>query len=275
MSTTAGAGFELRGERSKLRPMLREIWADRTLIRLLAKKSFLVQYRRASFGVLWAVGLPLVQAVVMALVIGRIVRFETGIRYSVFVLSGIVPWSFFMSSVQMATVSIVDGSGLATKVYFPRAIFPIVTVLTGTRGLVPAVGILVASAAIFKAPLGVDLVLLIPALMLLLALALGFALLFAALHVYFRDMKFIVAAASLPWFWGSGIFFPIRIFGSARGWFELNPAVGMLQLFRSALGAGAPGATRAVVISIIWAVALIGLALPLYRRFDRVFVDLL
>ena len=275
MSTTAKAGFELRGEGSKLRPMLREIWADRTLIRLLAKKSFLVQYRRASFGILWAVGLPLVQALVMAVVIGRFVRFETGIRYSVFVLSGIVPWSFFLSSVSLSTVSIVDGSGLATKVYFPRAIFPIVTVWTGTRGLVPALGILIGFAAVFKAPLGLHLLLLIPAVLLMLSLATGFSLVFAALHVYFRDMKFIVAASTIPWFWGSGIFYPITIFKSVRQWFELNPAVGMLQLFRSAFGGGAPAGTRSVVISIIWVIALIGIALPLYRRYDRVFVDLM
>lgn len=276
MSTTAKAGFELRGESSKLGPMLRELWADRTLIRLLAKKSFLVQYRRASLGILWAVGLPLVQALVMAVVMGRFVRFSTGVRYPVFVLSGIVPWSFFMASITTSTVSIVEGSGLATKVYFPRAIFPIVMVWTGTRGLVPSLGILIGFAAGFKAPLGLHLLLLIPGVILMLTLAVGFALVFAALHVYFRDMKFIVAASTIPWFWGSGIFYPIgTLFKSVRHWFELNPAVGMLQLFRSAFGGGATGGTRSVVISIIWAIGLIAIALPLYRRYDRVFVDLL
>lgn len=275
MSTSAQVGFELRGQASKLRPMLRELWASRAVVRLLAKKAFLVQYRRASLGVLWAIGLPLVQAVMMAAVIGRIIRFNTGLPYSIFVLSGIVPWTFFMASTSASTVSIVEGSTLATKVYFPRATFPIVTVWSGLRGFVPAVGILIGAAAILGAPLGLDLLLILPGMLLMVTLTMGFSLVLAALQVYFRDMRFIVAAITLPWFWGSGIFYPTTIFKSLRSWVELNPAIGMLGVFRASLGGAAPGWGRAALISAAWAVALIMVSLPIYRRYDRVFVDLL
>lgn len=275
MNTTVGKGFELRGQPSRLGPMLLELWNSRTLMRLLAKKAFLVQYRRASLGVLWAVGLPLIQALVMSLVIGRIIRFDTGVPYSAFVLSGIVPWTFFQNAVTSATTSIVDGSGIATKVYFPRAILPIVTVWAGLRGLIPGLAIMLGLAAIFQGSLGIDVLLIVPAALLMLLLATGFGLVLAALHVYFRDTRFIVTASALPWFWLSGIFYPLTVFKSLRPWVELNPAVGMLQVFRASVGAVSPGWERPVVITIIWVIALAMIALPLYRRYDRVFVDLL
>ena len=275
MSATVDTGFELRGEPSKLGPMLRDLWGARTLMRLLAKKAFIAQYRRASLGMLWAIGLPLIQALVMAFVIGRIVRFDTGVPYSVFVVSGIMPWTFFIRAITTSTTSIVDGSGLATKVYFPRAVLPIVTVWAGIRGFLPALAIMIGMAAAFGAPLGLDLLLMIPAAILVVLLAVGFSLILAALHVYFRDMKFIVAAVTIPWFWGSAIFYPITIFKSLRQWMELNPAVGMLQVFRASIGAAPDGWERSAIISIVWAVVLVAAAFPLYRRYDRVFVDLL
>ena len=265
--------------------MFRALWGSRVLIRLLARKTFLVQYRRASLGVLWAIGLPVVQAVVMAFVIGRIVRFNVGVPFQVFVLWGVVPWTFFHNAVTNATTSIVEGSTIATKIYFPRAVLPIVTVLAGVRGLVPAVGVLMVAAAILGAPMGIELLWIFPAMALMFVLACGFAMIFAALYVYFRDMRFIVAAGTIPWAWATGIFYPLSVLGPFRRVAELNPAVGMVQLFRASVGAAGTRAAvelsawdawgHTVVITVVWAVALIAISLPLYRRYDRVFVDLL
>lgn len=276
MNATAQSGYVLDGEPSKLVPMFRSLWASRVLIRLLARKSFLVQYRRASLGLLWSIGLPMVQAAVMSFIIGRIARFDTDpVPFAAFVLTGVVPWTFFLSAVTNATTSIVDGSTIATKIYFPRAILPIVTVLAGIRGLVPALVVGVSAAAILGAPIGLSLLWLFPAMAMLFLLATGFAMILAGMYVYFRDMRFIVAAGTIPWAWASGIFYPLSVLGPFRQWVELNPAVGMLQLFRLSVGHSPPGWERAAGITVIWVVVLIAASLPLYRRYDRVFVDLL
>ena len=275
MSATIEPGFELTGESSKVLPLLREVWRSRALLEMLAKKEFIARFRRASLGVLWAIGLPLAQAAVIGAVMGLFVRFETGLSYSVFVFSGMLPWTFFSGVLSLATTSIVDGSDLATRVYFPRAVLPLVALWAGFRGFVPAVGVLIGLAAVFKAPLGIELVLLIPATVLMLALTAGFSLIAAALHVYFRDMKFIIQAVMLPWFWASGVIFPLTALKGVRRWLELNPAVGMIELFRAGLGAPTPGWERPVLISVVWVAGLILVALPLYKRYDRVFVDLM
>ena len=275
MSARTEVGFELKGERSQLGPLLADLWRSRDLTRLLAKREFLVNYRRASFGVLWAIGLPLAQALIVGLTLSRVVRFETKGGYALFVFAGTLPWTFFNGALTVATNSIVIGSELATRVYFPRAVLPIVTVLSALRGFIPSVAVLIGLAAIFRAPLGLDLFLLIPATVLMVTLTAGFSLVLAALQVYFRDMKFIVAASTLPWFWTSGAIFPLDKLGSMRHWLELNPVVGMIEFYRASLGTASAGWGRSVWICAAWAVGLIALSLPLYRRYDRVFVDLL
>jgi len=88
-------------------------------------------------------------------------------------------------------------------------------------------------------------------------------------------MRYIVQAALLPWFWASGVIFPLSALGSWKKYFELNPVVGMLELFRASLSAAPTDYLRPVLISVVWVIVLWLAALPLYRRYDRVFVDLL
>lgn len=277
MATTSfEQGFELRGERSRVSTLLRDLWRSRELMIMLARKDFFVRYRRASLGLLWAIGLPLVQATVYALVLSQLVRFKTTVAYPVFVFSGVLPWAFFSSSVTAGTNSVVDGSSLATKIYFPRPVLPLVAVLSGFYGLVPGVVILVAMAAIFGAPIGVSLLLIFPAVALVFLLASAFALVLAVFEVYFRDVKHIIGAIILPWFWASGVFYPMsRLSPTLRRILEINPVVGMISLVRASIGAASPGWETAVWWSVGWASALLLGAAWLYRRYDRVCVDLL
>lgn len=289
------SGFELHGEKSSIRKILRDLWGSRDLIKMLARKDFFVRYRRASFGLVWVVALPLFQALVLAAIFSRIVRFpipaapgEEPVKFAVYMFSGLIPWSFFTAAISGATSSIVDGGDLATRVYFPRMVLPLVTIASGIRGYLPTVGVLIAMAAVLGASsLGLDLLLLIPGTLIMLGLSTGFALMVAPLYVYFRDMKYIVAASIFPWFWASGVIFPLvrlcdrsetRIVETScalKHWLDLNPAVGMLETYRAAIGAAPPGWHRPALISGVWIVVLIASALPLYRRYDRVFIDLM
>jgi ABC-type polysaccharide/polyol phosphate export permease len=88
-------------------------------------------------------------------------------------------------------------------------------------------------------------------------------------------MKHIIAAIMIPWFWASGVFFPIQRLGSLRKWIEINPAAGMIQLYRAAFDAAAPHFETAVWWTLGWIVVLFVVAALIHRRYDRVFVDLL
>lgn len=277
MQTKAGQGFELTGKPAPFRQMAGDVWRSRDLLRMLAKKDFVARYRRASLGMAWAVGLPLVQAVVLAVVLSHIVRFKTPYNYATFVYTGTLAWTFFSGTLTSTTTAIVDGQVLATKIYFPRAILPLTTVAASLFAFLPGLPLLIILALAFGVPLGVHTFLLIPATLLMIAFTTAISLVAAALHVYFRDMRYIVQAVVLPWFWASAVFYPLSFLkhGPLRTVVELNPATGMILLFRAAIVGGDKGWTSTLWWPCIWTAVFLVIAAELYRRFDRVFVDLL
>ena len=270
-------GFELHGSSSSVRSLVRDLFRSTSLLRTLARKDFYVRYRRTSLGVLWAVGLPLVQACVLAVVFTRIVRIETDGNYGVFVFAGMLPWTFLSASLTIGSTAIVDGSQLATKVYFPRAVLPLVTLGANVYGFLPGVAILLVAAATIGSGASVDMLLVIPATVLMVLFSASLTLLLSGLHVYFRDLRFIVQATVLAWFYATPVIYPIELAeGALRTLLLVNPATGMVTLFREAVSdTGTEDLAIALVSTVAWTVVLLLAALVLHARRDRVFVDLL
>ena len=269
-------GFDLTGEATPLRMMGRDLWASRKLLVMLARKDFFVRYRRASFGVIWAVALPLFQAIVMAVVFSRVIRIHTGTNYPTFVYSGLLPWTFFSATLPGSATSVVEGQDIATKIYFPRSILPLVTIGANVYGFVPGLAILVGFALIGHVALGLNWLLLLPAMVLMVALTAGFSLVLAALHVYFRDVRYLVQAALTAWIYLTPVLYPLhKAPGFLRHLIELLPTTGMVELFRAGSVGADPGWLSSLAVTGAWAVGLLSVAAVLYRRFDRVFVDLL
>jgi ABC-type polysaccharide/polyol phosphate export permease len=273
-SNVPTAGFRLTAKPEPLRSLLRRIWQSRDLIRMLARQDFFVRYRRESFGFLWAVGLPLLQAIVLAVVFSRIVKIHTRTSYPVFVFAGMIPWTFFANCVGGASTSIVDGQGLATKIYFPRAVLPLVTVQATFYGFVPSVAVLVAMALVLGVPLGLPLLYLVPGTLLIMLLSASFGLVLSALHVYFRDVRYIVAASMFAWFYATPVLYPLRLAPPfLRRIIEANPASGGVEMFRAAVGSADAGWPTTVIASVSFLVVLLFVAAVVHRRLDRLFVD--
>ena len=272
-STARAEGFELRGETTPLVPWLRSLWASRALTRVLARKDFLVRYRRASLGVLWAVGLPVLQAVVLAVVFSRVVRVETEAPYWAFVFSGLVPGAFVLSTVTAASTSIVDGSSLSSKVYFPRAVLPLATVLANLYGAVVSL-VLLLLVVVLAGELEPRIVLLVPAVLLAVALTVGGALVGSALHVTFRDTRYLLQAIGAVWLYATPIAYPLGLLpGGLRAVVEANPATGVVELFRAATVGADPGWGTSLVWAVGWTVVLLVAGVLLHLRGDRTFAD--
>ena len=270
------AGFELRGERQSVRRLVVDVWRSRELISMLARQDFHVRYRRASLGVLWAIGLPLLQATVLAVVFTKVVRISKIAHYPTFMFAGVLPWTYLAAVVVSASTAIVDGQALATKIYFPRAVLPLVTAGSTLYGFAPSVGVLIAYALLFGGRLGVSLVLLLPALVLMVALTAAISLTLSALQVYFRDVRYIVSAIVLVWFYVTPVIYPLTLaHGAMRLLLYLNPATGMIELFRASVVGADPHWLLTVAVASGWTLLFLAAALELHRRFDRVFVDLL
>jgi lipopolysaccharide transport system permease protein len=274
---TIDQGFELRGQITPVRQLVVGLWHSRHLVRMLARRDFYTKYRRPTLGVLWAVGLPLVQAGVLAVVFTKVVRVHTPIPYIVFVLAGTVPWTFLSSTLAQSVRAITAGSSLASKVYFPRAVLPLANVGTSFYGFVPSLVVMIVVALAYRMHPGLNWLLLIPGMAIMVGLTAAFGVVFAALQVYFRDLSYVITAALQAWMYGSAVIFPVTLVprGVLRTIVLANPATGMVEVVRDAFTGWQSYTTEAALFSVLWIVALLGFAALLYRRFDRVFVDLL
>ena len=200
--------IDLQGEATSPVHLAKEVWRARQLMVILARKEFHVRYRRAAFGLLWAIGLPLLQSAVMAIVFSKVAKIGHAPHYAIFILSGMTAWVYFTAVLTAGSTAVVDGTDISSRVYFPRILMPLVQVVTGLYGFVITLVITLALCPLLGAGLGSSLVILVPGALLLIALTAGFCLVDSALHVYFRDVRYIVTAAVIVWFYVTPIIYP-------------------------------------------------------------------
>jgi ABC-type polysaccharide/polyol phosphate export permease len=258
------------------RELLASVWQRRELIATLARKEFFVRYRRASLGALWAAGLPLIQATVLSIVFSHVVRVRTATSYPVFVFTGMSVWTYFTSTITVGSTSIVDNASLTNRIYFPRAVLPLVQVRSNLYGLAINLVIVFALALGFGEGLDAHVVILIPATALLVVLCATAALTLAALHVFFRDIRYIVQAAFTGLLYLTPVFLPLSRYPAAlRHVVLINPATGVAQLFHLAIDGSAADWPTAVIATVAWSVVFATSAVLLHCSRDRVFADLL
>src|SRR5690349_2817111 len=128
--------FEIRPSRQALRTDLGDLWRYRELLYFLVWRDLKVRYRQTFIGVAWAIVQPLVVMIVFTLIFGGLVHVGSdGIPYPLFAFAGLVPWTFFATGVNQASVSLVDSRNLLRKVYFPRLLIPASAVTAGIADL--------------------------------------------------------------------------------------------------------------------------------------------
>lgn len=272
--------FTLSGPGTPVAELLRSLWASRTLVGVLARKDFFVRYRRTRLGLLWAIALPLIQAVVLAVVFSNLVPGSgtshrgTHTPYSVFVFAGMVPWSFFSSAFLAGATSVVDGSNLAQRIYFPRMVLPLVAVTTAVFPLVATLLVLLAMIIGLGPGLGLATLWMLPGVALVIALCLALSLVFSAAQVYLRDLRFAVSSGMTILFYLTPIIYPVsRVPEALRPVVELLPAAGPVELFRRAVGSADPGIWRSVIASLVWTLVAGAAGLVLHSKRDRVLAD--
>lgn len=266
--------LELTGDPPSSAAWLRDVWAHRSVLVTLARSDFHVRYKRATFGVLWSVAVPLLQAGVLVAVFSRFARFEDVPAYGVFVISGIVAWSYLTGTLSTASTAIVEGASLTDKVWFPRALLALVPPLANLVGLAVSLVVVVALLPFDDVDVDAKLLLLPAAVALLVAFVSSLGLVLSALHVYFRDVRFLVQAVLVAWFWVTPIAYPQSFAEDIGPWLDANPATGVVTMFRVAT-IGAADYQRPVLVAVGTTVALLVAAIAIHRRHDRLFVDLL
>jgi lipopolysaccharide transport system permease protein len=254
-----------------------EFWRYRELLYFLTWRDIKVRYKQTVLGAAWALLQPLATMLVFSLFFGRVAsRPSDGLPYPIFVLAGLVPWTFFSNALSSAGQSVVGSQNLVTKVYFPRLIIPTASVGAGLIDLAISFGMLL----VMMLPFGVR-----PGWGLLAAPALGFGLIVAALGVgtllsaltvAYRDFRYVVPFMVQLWMFATpSVYLQADAIGPlSRLLLPLNPAYGLIAAFRAAV-LGGPFDGYALAVSGGASLILLVAGLAYFRRVERSFADII
>jgi lipopolysaccharide transport system permease protein len=255
---------------------LHEIAAYRELLYFLVWRDVKVRYKQTALGIAWAVLQPVLTVFVFTIFFNRVGHIRTGsVPYALYALSGMVPWLFFANGVTIASTSVVTSVNLVTKVYFPRLVIPIASVLSNVPDVAIGFVLLLVVMAFYGTAPTVAILVVPLVLLLVFAVALAVSLWFAALSVEFRDVRYVVPLIVQLWMLASPLAYDIsKLSATWRTILGLNPMTGALELFRWAvIGGAVPQVSTVAVSCAVTIVTLVGGAYY-YRAMERRFADI-
>ena len=257
---------------------LRELWSYRDLLWILVERNIKVIYKQTALGMTWVALQPLIAAIVLAIVFGRVAKLPSdGVPYLLFVFCGLTAWYYFSQTAQRSSNSLVNNAQLVSKVYFPRMLIPLSHTFSTLVDFAIMLLMLFVIMVIYH--VGPSLRLLaIPGFLFLTAMtATGIALWFSALSVKYRDCNYALPFFLQIWMYASAVVYPTSMITSdfRRSLFALNPVVGIVEGFRwSVLGRSALTPTM-LWITIGMAIFVLVSGAFFFRRVERDFADII
>ncbi|HJX39986.1 MAG TPA: ABC transporter permease [Anaerolineales bacterium] len=257
---------------------LGELWRHRELLYFLIWRDVKVRYKQTLLGAAWAILKPLFSMVIFTIIFGRLAEVPTdGAPAPVFYFTALLPWILFQDGVSKASASLVAGRSLVTKVYFPRMVVPLASVLAGLVDFALSGLVLVAMMVFYGVRAGPALWSLPLFLILTLLASIGVGLWLSALNVAYRDIAYVTPFVLQAWMYASPVAYSATLIpeGAGRLAYGLNPMAGVIQGFRWAvLGVGQPEADM-LWISLGVAGLLLVSGVAYFRRVERTFADVI
>ena len=248
----------------------------RYLFEQMVRRELRQKYKGSALGVVWYVVNPLVLMGAYALMFGVLLDAVQIDDYPLFLIVGLIVWVFFSQSLLAAATSLIEQASLVGKVRFPRETVPASVVTVQLVTFLVLLGLVAPVAVAVRGTLEPELLLLVPLVACLFAFTLGLSLLVSVLHAYYRDVQPILAAALLPWFFLTPIFFRIEDLPGLQGhgWAEAvlrwaNPVAPFVETVRDVLYAGALPDGVALLYVVVASAAALGGGWLLFRRLQR------
>lgn len=259
---------------------LGDLWLYRELIYFMTWRDLKVRYKQTVLGASWAVLRPFLSMVVFSIFFGGFAKVSSdGVPYPLFSFAGLLPWELFATALGVASRSLVNNSNMITKVYFPRLILPLSSILAALVDFAIAFVVMMGMMLYYRWPVSPYFWTLPLFLLLAVVTALGVSLWLSALNVQYRDVGYITPFLTQFWLFISPVVYPLSMVtnDTLRFLMALNPMTGVVEGFRWALlGASqqqAPGSI--LLISSAVAVVLLVTGLFYFHRMERVFADMI
>ena len=248
------------------------IYRFRALVWELALKELKLRYKRSVLGFLWALLNPALMMVVLTIVFSTILRFNIP-HYAIFLLSVLLPWTFFSQSLSYGVECIVSNGELIKKVAIPKLVFPVAAVVANSinllLSLIPMALVVLAMGHPFY---GTWLYLPVPMSALIL-FTLGLTCFFAAANVFYRDISHILQVVLSAWFYFTPIIYALDFVPPNMRWlFKLNPIIYVINGFRLAIYYGQLPRWQSIVASFICGLTALLVGFAFFRKYQDEFV---
>lgn len=252
-----------------------ELWEYRELLYFLTWRDIKVRYKQTILGAAWAIIQPFFLMVVFSLFFGKLAKMPSdGVPYPIFAFAALVPWTFFATGLTQSSNSLVMGANLLKKVYFPRLIMPIASVISPVVDFALAFLVLLGMMAFYGIiPTG-NIIWLPFLLVLALITSLGVGFWLSALNVQFRDVRFTIHFLTQFWMFATPIVYPSALLSEPwRTLYGINPMVGVVEGFRWALLGTDTAPGPIILVSSLAALTLLISGAFFFRRLERTFAD--
>lgn len=255
----------------------RELWEARFLLLRLARRDLTLRYRQTALGVTWVILQPLLAAGVLSFVFGRVAKLSgEGVPYFALTMSGYVGWSCFSTIVSKASGSILANAGMISKVFFPRLLLPLSTVVSTLVDVAVAVVLLLGVLLMTGVGISVKIFFIIPMLVGFAFIAFGIGAAMSALAVPYRDINYVLPVMLQLLLYGSPIAYGLsNVPSSVRRFIDFNPLVGLLEGMRWASLPGRDFPTSALVRSVVGGLVIVLIGLLVFERVERDFADVI
>jgi lipopolysaccharide transport system permease protein len=257
----------------------RDLWRYRELFHVLAWRDLSVRYKQTVIGLLWALIRPFLTIVIFTVIFGRIAKLPTdgSAPYALMVAAGILPWTFFSTGLSEASNSLISNEKLITKVYFPRMIVPIATIVVAFVDFLISFCILLGLMGWYQFLPDWRIVLLPIFLLLAFFSSVGPSLWITSLNVKYRDFRYVI-----PFIVQFGLYVSPVGFSSSvipeqwRLLYSLNPMVGVIDGFRWCILRGQsdlylPGLALGVAVTALF----LWFGVGQFRKMEKSFADLI
>ena len=272
---------EIKPSSKLLELRLGEVWKYRDLLLLFVKRDFTAQYKQTILGPLWHFIQPIFTTVVFIVVFNQIANISTdGIEPIIFYMSGIAIWNYFSSCLNATSSTFTANAGIFGKVYFPRLVIPLSTVLSqlikfGIQFLLLLVAMIYFGLKTKHFHFGVSW-LLIPVLLLMMAaLGLGLGIIISSLTTKYRDFTVLIGFAVQLLMYATPIAYPLS-FLKTKGYAWLvmyNPLTPIVEAFRYALFGVGSFSLLQLLYSFIFIIITLIIGLITFNKVERSFMD--
>lgn len=257
---------------------LPELWQYRELFYILAWRDIKVRYKQTFLGILWVILQPLASTFIFTIFFGRLAQIPSGgLPYALFVLIGLVFWNFFNQSVTNASNSTINNEAIIKKIYFPRLILPLGTIVTASVDF--AISLVLLSLAFIYFQISPT-IYIIPAViigyLIVFITASGIGMFLSSVNVKYRDVRYILPFFTQLLLFLTPVIYPTTIVRpSNRLILALNPVTGVIEMVRASVDPSVILNPQVIAISVVSSLLIFIFGVFYFRRTESFFADII